>query len=134
MRRSERKYLDGAIIASPHQEDLESSRNFINDYRKTYSTDPIYAAFGFDSAQLLIKAFERSDGEVAKVREELSRIKSYEGASGRISFDADRRVNSALSLLKIDRDTYKSVMTNDLPALGNDLEIFLQYDQSLGTD
>lgn len=134
MRRSERKYLDGAIIASPHQEDLESSRKFINDYRKTYSTDPIYAAFGFDSAQILIKALEINDGEVAKVHEELSRIKSYEGASGRITFDADRRVNSALSLLKIDRDTYKSVMTNDLPILGNDLEIFLQYDHSSGKD
>ena len=82
----------------------------------------------------LVKIDERNDGEVAKVHEKLSRIKGYEGASGRITFDADRRVNNALSLLKIDRDTYKSVMTNDLPILGNDLEIFLQYDHSSGKD
>ncbi|MEE3234083.1 MAG: ABC transporter substrate-binding protein [Candidatus Latescibacterota bacterium] len=134
MRRSERKYLEGAIIASPHQEDLESGRNFIDDYRKTYLNDPRYAAFGFDSAQLLIKALIDSDGEVAKIHERLSEVKSYEGASGRIKFDADRRVNSALSLLKIERDRYKSVLTNDLPELGNDLGTFFWYDEAVDTD
>tara|TARA_B100001250_G_scaffold139379_1_gene119368 strand:+ start:3195 stop:5312 length:2118 start_codon:yes stop_codon:yes gene_type:complete len=134
MRRSERKYLEGTIIASPHQEDSESGRNFINDYRKTYLNDPIYAAFGFDSAQLLIKSLKDSEGDVAKLHERLSEVKNYEGASGRITFDANRRVNSALSLLKIERDRYKQVLTTDLPALDNDSEALFWYDETLGGD
>ena len=126
--------MEGTIIASPHQEDSESGRNFINDYRKTYLNDPIYAAFGFDSAQLLIKSLKDSEGDVAKLHERLSEVKNYEGASGRITFDANRRVNSALSLLKIERDRYKQVLTTDLPALDNDSEALFWYDETLGGD
>ncbi len=134
MRRSERKYLEGAIIASPHQDDSEYGSKFVNNYRKIYRDDPIYAAFGFDSAQLLIAALEDSEGDVSMLRQRLTNVVKYEGVSGRITFDENRRVNSALSLLKIERDRYKPISKKDLPELVNESKTFWRHNESLSTD
>ena len=66
MRGSERKYVDGVIVASAHREDRAEERNFIDSYRQRFYSDPQYAAHGYDAAQLAIRAWKESGGDEAK--------------------------------------------------------------------
>jgi hypothetical protein len=52
------------------------------------------------------------------LRRYLADLRHYEGASGRVSFTPSRRVNSELTLLRIDgRGRVRAMGKEDLPAL-----------------
>ncbi|MEQ1880044.1 MAG: branched-chain amino acid ABC transporter substrate-binding protein [Burkholderiales bacterium] len=66
-----------------------ASKSFLEAYKKRFNSDPIiYAPFTYDAANLLIAAMQKADStDPAKYLSELAKI-SFEGASGKIEFDA----------------------------------------------
>ncbi|MGB0606025.1 MAG: ABC transporter substrate-binding protein, partial [Candidatus Latescibacterota bacterium] len=122
MRGSERKYVDGVIVASAHREDRAEERNFIDSYRQRFYSDPQYAAHGYDAAQLAIRAWQEGGGEREQIRAWLAGVRSFPGVSGQISFSEQRRTNVDLTLLKIDGDRFRPLESVDLPDLTSDEE------------
>jgi len=120
MRGSERKYVDGVIVASAHREDRVEERNFIDSYRQRFYSDPQYAAHGYDAAQLVIRAWQDGDGERGQIRDWLAGVRRFPGVSGQISFSEQRRTNVDLTLLKIDGDRFRPLDIVDLPDLTPD--------------
>jgi branched-chain amino acid transport system substrate-binding protein len=66
-----------------------ASKKFLDAYKKQFNVDPIiYAPFTYDAANLLIAAMQKADSaDPAKYLPELAKI-SFEGATGKIEFDA----------------------------------------------
>jgi ABC-type branched-subunit amino acid transport system substrate-binding protein len=122
MRASERKYVDGAIVASAHREERPEERNFVDDYRRRFHRDPQYAAYGYDAAQLVIGAWQDSGGDRVSMRDWLASVRDFAGVSGHISFSEQRRTNVDLTLLKIDGDRFRPLESTDLPDLSVELE------------
>ena len=66
-----------------------ANKSFLENYKKKFSVDPIlYAPFTYDAANLLIAAMQKANStDPAKYLSALAAI-SYDGASGKIEFDA----------------------------------------------
>ncbi|MCE2447611.1 MAG: ABC transporter substrate-binding protein [Candidatus Latescibacteria bacterium] len=118
MRPGERKNFDGVIFVSKRQPESAAERSFVSTFRKQFRRDPLYAATGYDATHLLIDGWEQGHRDPAALVEWLTTVRFYEGASGVISLSPDVRSNSALTLLKIERDKVRSLGTGDLPQMG----------------
>ena len=114
----ERKNFDGVIFVSVRQAESAAERSFVNAFRKQFRRDPHYAAAGYDATRLLIDGWKQGHRDPAALVEWLGAVRFYEGASGVISLAPDVRSNSALTLLKIERDKVRSLGTGDLPKMG----------------
>src|SRR5581483_5928210 len=66
-----------------------ASTAFLDAYKARFNTDPVlYAPFTYDAANLIIAAMQKANSvDPAKYLPELAKI-SYQGATGRIEFDA----------------------------------------------
>ncbi len=118
MRPGERKNFDGVIFVSARQAESAAARSFVSAFRKQFRRDPHYAAAGYDATHLLIDGWGQGHRDPAALIEWLAKVRFYEGASGAISLSPDVRSNSALTLLKIERDEMRSLGTGDLPKMG----------------
>ena len=118
MRPGERKNFDGVIFVSARQTESAAEQAFVNTFRKQFRRDPLYSATGYDATRLLIDGWEQGYRDPAALIEWLATVRFYEGASGTISLSPDVRSNSALTLLKIERDKVRSLGTGDLPEMG----------------
>ena len=119
MRPGERKNFDGVIFVSARQTESAAEQSFVSNFRKQFRRDPYYAAAGYDAIRLLIDGWEQGYRNPAALIEWLATVRFYEGASGTISLSPDVRSNSALTLLKIERDKVRSLDTGDLPKMGS---------------
>ena len=118
MQRTERSHLLGATFVSRRQGSV-AEQGFIDRYRlRTHRDDAGYAAAGFDAANLLLQGWNSGHQSSAELRQFLADLRQYEGASGRISFSANRRANSEMTLLTIDNNgQIRPLQADDLPAL-----------------
>lgn len=66
-----------------------ASKTFLDAYKAKFNSEPlIYAPFTYDAANLIIAAMQKADSvDPAKYLPELAKI-SYQGATGKIEFDA----------------------------------------------
>ena len=119
MRPGERKNFDGVIFVSSRQAESAAEQSFVSNFRKQFRRDPYYAAASYDATRLLIDGWEQGYRDPAALIEWLTTVRFYEGASGTISLSPDVRSNSALTLLKIERDKVRSLDTGDLPKMGS---------------
>ena len=119
MRPGERKNFDGVIFVSSRQAESAAEQSFVSNFRKQFRRDPYYAAASYDATRLLIDGWEQGHRDPAALIEWLATVRFYEGASGTISLSPDVRSNSALTLLKIERDKVRSLDTGDLPKMGS---------------
>ena len=119
MRPGERKNFDGVIFVSSRQAESAAEQSFVSNFRKQFRRDPYYAAASYDATRLLIDGWEQGHRDPAALIEWLAAVRFYEGASGTISLSPDVRSNSALTLLKIERDKVRSLDTGDLPKMGS---------------
>ncbi|MCX7177906.1 MAG: branched-chain amino acid ABC transporter substrate-binding protein [Proteobacteria bacterium] len=80
---------DGLLCSQAGVPVQATSKKFRDSFKAKFSGDPIlYAPFTYDGANLLIEAMKKSgSSEPAKYLPELAKI-SFEGASGKIEFDA----------------------------------------------
>jgi ABC-type branched-subunit amino acid transport system substrate-binding protein len=114
---TERGHLAGAIFVARRQGGV-AEQEFLNDYRSQRQRDPGYAADGYDAAQMLIDGWRAGHGSRRQLREWLQQVREYHGASGRVAFTDDRRVNSALQLLRIGADgSAGGLDENELPEI-----------------
>ena len=120
MRPGERKNFDGVIFVSSRQAESAAEQSFVSNFRKQFRRDPYYAAAGYDATCLLIDGWEQGHRDPAALIEWLAAVRFYQGASGTISLSSAMRSNSALTLLKIERDKVRSLDTSDLPKMGSD--------------
>lgn len=112
---TEREYLRGCIFVSRRQ-GSEAEQRFIDRYRTQAHGDPGYAALGYDAARMLIGGWDGGHRSRAALREWLAGVRRFDGASGRLSFTDDRRVNTDLGLLTIDaRGHVRPLGSEDLP-------------------
>jgi len=80
---------EGMVCSQAGIPAMAASKSFLEAFKKRFNSDPIiYAPFTYDAANLLIASMQKADSaDPAKYLPELAKI-SYEGASGRIQFDA----------------------------------------------
>lgn len=117
LRSGERQHLEGCIFVSRRQ-GSEQERGFINAFRARTGRDPGYASAGYDAARLVMEGWGAGHRSRSELRRYLAGVRNYEGASGRVSFTPSRRVNSELTLLRIDgRGRLRSMARGDLPSL-----------------
>jgi len=80
---------DGLLCSQAGIPVQAANKKFLDSYKARFKIDPIlYSPFTYDAANLLIEAMKKAgSSEPAKYLPELAKI-SYEGASGKIEFDA----------------------------------------------
>lgn len=80
--------------------DTEKSRRFVAAYKAKYGVAPSWkSAYGYDSIMLLADAAKKARFIPAKMREHFKNLK-YDGAVGKIYFDATADSTSELALVK----------------------------------
>jgi len=80
---------EGLICSQAGLPVVAASKDFLDAYKAKFNVDPIiYAPFTYDAANLLVAAMQKADStDPAKYLPELQKI-SYQGATGKIEFDA----------------------------------------------
>lgn len=120
MSATERGHLAGCVFVTRRQGGA-AEQEFLNQYRSQRQRDPGYAADGYDAARLLLDGWQQGHGDRRRLRDWLEQVREYDGASGRVAFADDRRVNSALTLLRIDADgSAQALGAEELPVIVDD--------------
>ena len=97
--------VDGAIYINHYYsgDQDEVVKSFVDAYKSEYNKEPdCFAALGYDSAKILVKAIENAnstDGE--KIREELAKT-NIETVTGKISFNEDRSAIKGAAVIKLE--------------------------------
>ncbi len=96
-----------AWLATAFAVDLDEARTraFVKEYRELYKDDPdVDAALAYDGARLLFEALRRArDGlTVARLRDELARLKDFPGLTGSLSFGEDRRLRRPALVVRLE--------------------------------
>ncbi len=97
-----RALADGLVYAMPSNSENEVAQIFARKYTDTYGDDPsITAPLGYDSINLLARAFEFAGTEGNDVRRYLIGVENYDGASGILSFDEKGNVQKPFTFKQI---------------------------------
>lgn len=88
--------------------------DFIKRFKEKFSgeTPDGLAALGYDSAKILINAMEKaSDLKPNLIRDELAKVKDFNGVTGKISIDGQRNANKPAVVVKVDGNVNRYVTT-----------------------
>jgi branched-chain amino acid transport system substrate-binding protein len=112
-------YVDGFFVDSQRP----ATRKFVSDFREAYKDvdkEPgLLEAIGYDSARMLRQIIEKQRPRTrAEMRDALSNLKNFEGATGRTSFNDKREAVKPLFLLSVDGRGVKE-LTPDQTAAGS---------------
>lgn len=112
---SEGAYL--TVVGSSPKEFTGAGKKFYDDYVAKYGTQPeSFSAFAYEATKVILYAIEKAGvKDRAKILEEVSKIRNYEGILGTWSFNADGdttlRVVSG-SLVKDKAFVFQKVLTD----------------------
>lgn len=99
------EYLEGAVFADSFYSIsyYPEANNFVDIYYSAYSREPGYIeALAYDSAGMIFKVLEKSEVQTRRdFASALSQVENYNGATGAISFDADRVSQKVAFILKV---------------------------------
>jgi branched-chain amino acid transport system substrate-binding protein len=99
------KALDGCYLTNHFSPDDPSPpvQRFVEKYKSKYGAIPdTFAALGYDAARILMDAIKRARSpEPTAIRDALAKTSGFEGATGTISFDANRNATKAAVILTI---------------------------------
>ena len=77
-----------------------AGRAFCENFKKKYGREPsVFAAWGFDGANALMDAFEKTGGDPAKMRAQFTSVKKR-GVLGELSFDSSADCTAELELVQ----------------------------------
>ncbi len=97
--------LDGAYITSNYSADDPSpaARKFTSDYKKRYGNQPdAVAALAYDAMQLIADALKRAGtSEPAKLRDAIAQTANFNGITGGMTINAERRLNKPALIFKL---------------------------------
>ena len=114
---TERRHMSGGVFVSRRQ-GSEHEQSFVDNFRSRTGRDPGYAGAGYDAARIIIEGWQAGHRGRTALRRYLADLRNYEGASGRVSFTPPRRVNTELTILRIDgRGRVRALKSEDLPDL-----------------
>jgi len=88
-----------------------ATQDFIKKYKEKFNETPDgLAAAGFDAAQILLNAIASApELTSAAVRERLAATKDFDGATGKITINADRNADKDIFIVKVDGKALKFV-------------------------
>jgi branched-chain amino acid transport system substrate-binding protein len=93
---------EGAVYPFPAPPSGSAVSEFQSAFRKAYGKDPgLLDDCGFDAANLIIDAFRHGATTGEQVREQLTKVREFHGASGVISFDAKGDVRKPMIMKSI---------------------------------
>jgi len=85
---------------------------FMTKFKAKYNKSPDgLSAAGYDAALVLLKAMEASDLSSSSIRNELAKIKNFEGATGNITIDEKRNATKSAVVVKVDGVNNKYITT-----------------------
>ena len=87
---------------------------FIKKYKERFggSTPDSMAALGYDAANILFAAMDRSVTVTSKnIRDEIAKTKDFAGVTGKITIDANRNANKPAVVVKVDGTVNRFVTT-----------------------
>ncbi|HEX2046808.1 MAG TPA: branched-chain amino acid ABC transporter substrate-binding protein [Acidimicrobiales bacterium] len=112
----------GTSVGAP-PEQLPSARQFITDYQRAGFRDPYtaYGALAYDAANAIITTLPAALGSARAVNDEVRRKVldavgkvSFDGASGRVAFDAfGDTVTKTLTMYKVENGEFKPVKSGE---------------------
>lgn len=77
-------------------------QNFIKEFKDEYGVEPDqFAALAYDSLGMMAQALKVSGNDRAKLRDELAKIKNYEGVTGKTTFNENRDVIKEMVILQV---------------------------------
>jgi branched-chain amino acid transport system substrate-binding protein len=86
-------------------------QNFVKAYKAEYGTDPenAFAALGYDALRLLVAAIEKAGKADPKaIRDALAQTQGFEGVTGKISYEAGKRVpKKSVTIIKVVDQKFK---------------------------
>jgi len=97
--------LEGAHFTNPYAPDVPwpSSKKFNDAYKAKYKREPpAFAAQGYDGARVLYDAIARAPQVTPEaIRKALTETKDFQGATGTITFDAERNAEKAIVVVMV---------------------------------
>lgn len=100
--------FDSVIFSAPYlniDSDKEFVKSFVTTYKKKFDKKPdVAASLGYDSAQIIITVLVESDFNVAQVKENLYKVKNFDGITGNMSFDSNGDVLKDIYIKRIGGD------------------------------
>jgi len=79
---------EGVVYIQSAQANNEAATNFKKNYIAKFKKEaPYYAAESYDALKIYAETLKRTNGDTGKIKDELYKIKNYEGASGTTTFD-----------------------------------------------
>ncbi|WP_066496383.1 ABC transporter substrate-binding protein [Abyssisolibacter fermentans] len=77
-------------------------QNFIKEFKDEFGVEPDqFAALAYDSLGMMAEALKVSGCDRAKLRDELAKIKNYEGVTGNTTFNENRDVIKEMVILQV---------------------------------
>ncbi len=107
--------IEGAYFSNHYSNEstLPEVINFVQAYKSKYQKAPDgLAAQGYDAAGVLVKAIsEAKDFTTKSIREELAKIKNYQGVTGMITIDQNRNAMKSAVVVQVSGKINKYVTT-----------------------
>jgi len=90
---------------------VPATQEFIKNYKAKYGETPDgLAAAGYDAARILLAAIESApEMTPVAIRDELAKTKDFDGATGKITINADRNADKEAFIVKVEGGTLKFV-------------------------
>ncbi len=105
------KDVEGAYFVTGYYADSQEAitKKFTEDYMKTYASKPdLLAAQSYDAARLLLQAMNGANDREG-LRDQLSRINDFMGASGLTNFNGKGEADKQVPILQIKGGKYQQV-------------------------
>jgi branched-chain amino acid transport system substrate-binding protein len=97
---NEGAYFTSTLFDANYEQ--QQARGFFARYRAKFNSDPGFVgAFAYDSLNLIAAALARGDDTPKGIRDSLLSLKDYQGAIGKMSFDAQGEVSFPLVVRKM---------------------------------
>lgn len=77
-------------------------QSFVKEFKEAYGIEPDqFAAVAYDSLGMLVESLKKSGTDRTKLRDELAKIKDYQGVTGKTTFNENRDVLKEMVVMQI---------------------------------
>jgi len=105
--------IEGSYFSNHYasESNVPATQEFIKKFKEKYSETPDgLAAAGYDAASILIDSMERAADLTPKaIRDELAKTKNFDGATGKISINAERNADKDAFIVKVEGKSLKFI-------------------------
>lgn len=110
---------EGIIFSTPAfdiNSNKKNVRKFIESYESKFKTKPdAVAGHGYDAANIMVRAIEMADYDIAKVKGEIYKIRDFPGVTGNTTFDNQGDVIKAVMIKRLNKDGGATILETYKP-------------------